>query len=261
MGQLRSTNADDYQHLPQPIGAMAKRFADGFVIPLHSHPRDQLLYAISGVMRLRTEGAAWVVPPDGAAYIPAGTPHAVHIHGRVDMRTLYIDTARTKAEHGAARPDLRVVAVSGLLRELIMALCEEPVDYPSGGRAELLASLIAHELRAAPALALHAPLPTDPRLQRVCAALLADPANRYSLEAWATDAGASARTLARLFQSELGMSFGAWRQRVRFQGALEALSAGASIAQVAHAHGYQSPSAFTSAFGKAMGFAPSQARR
>ena len=42
-------------------------------------------------MRLRTEGEAWIVPPDGAVYIPAGTPHAVDMHGDVDMRTLYID--------------------------------------------------------------------------------------------------------------------------------------------------------------------------
>jgi quercetin dioxygenase-like cupin family protein len=73
----RSTEPLDYQHLPQPISAMAKSFADGFEIALHEHDRDQLLYAISGVMHLQTQRAAWVVPPDRAVYIPAGISHTV----------------------------------------------------------------------------------------------------------------------------------------------------------------------------------------
>ncbi|MBT7666902.1 MAG: cupin domain-containing protein, partial [Rhodospirillaceae bacterium] len=77
----RSTDPDDYQDLPQAIGVMAKSFVDGFVIPLHSHERDQLLYGISGIMHLRTEGEAWIVPPDGAVYIPAGTDHSINMHG------------------------------------------------------------------------------------------------------------------------------------------------------------------------------------
>ena len=51
----RSTDPEDYQNLPQAVGAMSKVFADGYVIPLHQHQRDQLLYGISGIMRLRTE--------------------------------------------------------------------------------------------------------------------------------------------------------------------------------------------------------------
>jgi quercetin dioxygenase-like cupin family protein len=62
----RSTDPEDYQNLPQAVGAMSKVFADGYVIPLHQHQRDQLLYAISGIMRLRTEREAWIVPRDSA---------------------------------------------------------------------------------------------------------------------------------------------------------------------------------------------------
>ena len=91
----RSTDPQDYQGLPQAIGLMSKSFADGFVIPLHEHERDQLLYAAGGIMRLRTEAEAWIVPRDSAVYIPAGTHHAVSMHGNVEMRTLYIDTAAT----------------------------------------------------------------------------------------------------------------------------------------------------------------------
>ncbi len=250
----RSTDPLDYQDLPQAIGAMAKSFADGFVISLHHHARDQLLYAATGIMRLNTRRESWVVPRGSAVYIPAGCEHSVAMHGAVDMRTLYIDAATS----GARVRDLRVVAVSALLHHLILVLSEEPVAYAPGSRADLLAKLIDVEIAEARALALKVPLPSEQRLQRLCAALLADPADRRSLEGWSGVAGASPRTLARLFKRDLGMSFHQWRQRVRFHAALEALSRGEPIARVAQRHGYRSPSAFSAAFSKVMGGLPSK---
>ena len=253
MATTRSTDPEDYQNLPQAVGAMSKVFADGYVIPLHQHQRDQLLYGISGIMRLRTERAAWIVPRDSAVYIPAGTRHSVSMHGTVDMRTLYIDTK------AADRLDaLCVIAVSNFLRELIMALSEEPVAYEPDSRGALIARLIDLEIGRARELSLSVPLPTDARLQRLCAELLADPSDRRTLDAWSEVAGASTRTLARLFDSDLGMSFNTWRQRIRFHNALEALSRGEPISKVARQHGYQSASAFSSAFRKVMGTPPSK---
>lgn len=250
----RSTDPDDYQDLPQTVGAMSKLFADGHVIPTHRHQRDQLLYAISGIMRLRTEREAWIVPRESAVFIPAGTDHSVSMHGIVDMRTLYIDTEAT-----AVRPEgLRVIAVSTLLRELIMALCEEPVRYEPDSRGALIAGLIESEIGRARALSVSVPLPTDARLQRLCAQLLADPSDSRSLDAWSEVAGASRRTLVRLFEGDLGMSFNAWRQRIRFHNALEALSRGEPISRTARQHGYRSASAFSAAFRKVMGIPPSR---
>ncbi len=250
----RSTDPKDFQDLPQPIGAMSKQFIDGAEIPLHTHTRDQLLYARNGIMRLRTAQDAWVVPPDRAIYIPAGTPHSVHIHGDVDMRTLYIDT---KASQQAPR-DISVIAVSNLLRELIFSLSEEPVTYDRNSRAGHIAQLIEDEIIHARDVSLSVPLPKDPRLQRLCAELLAAPSDRRTLDGWAEMSGASTRTLARLFENELGMSFIQWRQRIRFHNALEALSFGEPISQVARKNGYKSASAFSAAFMKVMGRPPSK---
>ena len=257
-----STDPDDYQDLPQSIGAMSKHFADGFETPLHHHARDQLLHAAKGIMRLRTEQQAWIVPRDSAVYIPAGTLHAVSMHGEVEMRTLYMDTSYMDTPGGHAPPRaFCVVAVSNLLRELILALGEEPMDYDPhdpNGRGGLIARMIGLEISRARELTLNVPLPKDARLQRLCAALLADLSDRRSLDAWSDVAGASARTLARLFSQDLGMSFNRWRQRIRFHSALEALSRGEAIAGVAQRHGYRSASAFSAAFGKEMGLPPSK---
>src|SRR4051812_28334558 len=53
-------NMDD---APRPVAAMAKSWRDGDEIPFHIHRRGQLIHAVSGVMRIETEEAAWIVPP------------------------------------------------------------------------------------------------------------------------------------------------------------------------------------------------------
>jgi AraC-like DNA-binding protein len=252
----RSIDPDDYQDVPRPLAGMAKSFADGHEIALHHHRRDQLLYAVSGIMRIRTEREAWIVPPDRAVYIPAHTAHSVSMRGAVEMRTLYLVP-------GSA-PDLPAaplaIQVTDLLRALIMALIEEPLLYDETGRGGAIAGLIHSEIARADRLSLVVPMPADSRLSRICLGLLADPADTRTLDQWAELAGASPRTLARLFRQEVGLSFAAWRQRVRFHNALEALVKGEPLVRVAARNGYRSPSAFSAAFRKAMGSAPSSLR-
>ncbi|MEO1460408.1 MAG: helix-turn-helix domain-containing protein, partial [Pseudomonadota bacterium] len=224
-GGWHSADPRDYETLPQTVAVMPKRFADGTVIAPHSHRRDQLLYAVSGVMRIGTAEEAWVVPPDRALLMPAGVVHSVEVRGDVEMRTLYI----APAEPGA----IKVLRVSPLLRELISALAREPMDYSGNRRAEQIAGLIGTELSGAEALPLNIPLPRDPRLQQVCERLLRDPSLTLSLEQLADGAGASSKTLARLSARELGMSFAAWRRRVRFSRAFELLERNRPMKQVA----------------------------
>jgi len=100
------------------------------------------------------------------------------------------------------------------------------------------------------------PQPAEPRLRRVTQALLANPGDRRSLAAWARWAGASPRTLARLFLRETGLSFGAWRQRARLLQAVARLATGQAVTTVALDVGYDSPSAFIAAFRRQFGTTP-----
>ena len=252
----RSDDPRDYQSVPRPLAAMAKSFPDGFEVLPHAHQRDQFLYAVDGIMRVRTSDEAWIVPPDRAVYIPANTVHAISVRGNLEMRTLYL--ASRAADDLPVTPT--VFDVSDLLRNLIIALIREPVLYDEAGRGGALATLILSEITSARRLALGVPMPRDARLERLCAALLADPSSRLTLEGWSETAGASARTLARLFEQELGMSFGAWRRRVRLHNAIEEIVAGEPVARVAARSGYRSVSAFSAAFRRSMGVAPSALR-
>ena len=163
--RARSTDPRDYQRVARPFAAMAKSFTDGFEIEPHSHQRDQLIYAVSGLMRVRTERNAWIVPPDRAVYLPARTIHSISMRGDVEMRTLYIarDAAGVafSGEVASGSPQKTrqlkdilpagptVMAVSRLLRELVLALVDEPLLYDQAGRGGAIVSLIVSEIARA----------------------------------------------------------------------------------------------------------------
>jgi AraC-like DNA-binding protein/quercetin dioxygenase-like cupin family protein len=253
----RSDDPRDYQNLPRPLAAMAKSFPDRSEIHPHSHQRDQFLFAVRGIMRVRTENEAWIVPPHRAVYIPGRTVHAISVGGGLEMRTLYLTP-----DAGTGLPVTpTVLEVSDLLRSLVLALIAEPLLYDEDGRGGALALLILSEIASAKRLALGVPMPRDARLGQLCAALLGDPSSRLTLDGWSETAGASARTLARLFEREIGMSFGAWRRRVRLHNAIEEIVAGEPVAQVAARNGYRSASAFSAAFRREIGMAPSSLER
>src|SRR3546814_638212 len=100
------------------------------------------------------------------------------------------------------------------------------------------------------------PLRRDVRMRRIAEALLADPADTRALGDWAKAAAASERTLARLFVRETGMTFGAWRERLRLTAAVARLAEGQPVTSVAFDLGYQSPSAFIAMFRRCLGDTP-----
>ncbi len=137
-------------------------------------------------------------------------------------------------------------------------LREAAALYEESGADARLVEVLLDRLQSAPDVGLALPMPSDPHLKRLCAALLKRPAADESLAAWARRLQVSPRTLTRRFQHETGMGFRAWRQRMRMLHALPALERGESITTVALDHGYDSVSAFIAAFHKQFGSPPRQ---
>jgi len=242
-------NMDD---APRQVAVMARTLEVGHRIPLHIHRRGQLLHAVSGIMRVETAEAAWIVPPARALWLPPQWPHSVTARSHIEMRTVYIDGPGSQA-----LPQQPVLAeISGLLRELILALLEEPVEYDEAGRGGAIAQLILTELGRLQERRLAVPLPRDPRALRVARALLDDSSIPFDLDRWADEAGASRRTLARLFRSDTGLGFAEWRARLRAIDGLARLSDGASVAETAASVGYASPSAFSAMIHRTLGSPP-----
>ncbi len=248
----RPRTHEDCDRAPTPVTALASDHPHGEHIAPHRHARAQLIHTLSGVMTVSGGDGSWVVPPGRAVWMPGGQDHAIRIAGDVSMRTVFVrEDARTDLPRAC-----EVIAVSPFLREAIVAATRIPLDYPSGGRDERVMQLILDEIGAAPRLDLHIHLPRDPRLMRLCDRIIADPAATVTLEGLAQEIHVSARTLARLFHRELGMSFGAWLRRTRLLLSLPRLASGASVLEVALEHGYDSPSAFAAMFRRLLGVSP-----
>ncbi|MCP5044399.1 MAG: helix-turn-helix transcriptional regulator, partial [bacterium] len=76
------------------------------------------------------------------------------------------------------------------------------------------------------------------------------------LAAWAAHGASSERTLERLFQREVGVSFSAWQRQARLLRALEVMAAGESVTAAALEVGFETPSAFIAMFRRTMGTTP-----
>ncbi|MFO1028122.1 MAG: helix-turn-helix transcriptional regulator [Acetobacteraceae bacterium] len=242
-----------FERAPRSLVGYTCDYPDGHATGRHTHPRAQLLFAIAGVMRIATDRAMFVIPSGTGLWVPSDTPHEVRMDGPVAMRALFL-----RADAAAAGPaDTTVIAVSPLLRELILTVCNEPVVWDARGPIRLVAALALHEISRAGARPLSLPACRDPRLRRVTDALTANPADPRDLEAHADAAGASVRTLTRLFRTETGLSFQQWRRQLRMIEALALLGRGEPPARVAAAVGFASVPAFGAAFRETFGITPS----
>lgn len=242
----------DYHATARPMAAMEIDYPNGASTGRHAHPRGQLLYAIEGVMIVRSAVGTWVVPPNRAVWLVSGLEHEVRMSGAVKIRTLFIDPQ--VASH---LPETScVIAVSSLLRELIMAAMHVPLDYEPDTRDERLMCLLLDELLEVDVLPLHLPMPRDQRLADICEALIERPADSSTVDYWARRLKVTPKTIHRLFSRETGLTFGQWRQQARLLFALERLARGDRIIDVALDCGYASQSAFTAMFRKHFGVPP-----
>lgn len=249
----------------QPVRVRARSLpADAHIEP-HVHPWAQVAYCDRGVIQVHVQGVAgadetprarsYILPPSRAVYIAPGVQHAVSAIETTTLRAIYIDASVALRDRGISA----ALRVTPLLKELIVAL-DQGESLDDRARHGHLRALVLDELRRSPHEPVGLPMPSpgagDKRLRALCDALLASPADRRPLAAWATRVGASERTLARLFRDELGTSFHRWRRQLAIAHALPLLARGTSVGAVAQACGYRSESAFAAMFRSTMGSSP-----
>lgn len=226
------------------------RLPHGFHVGVHAHAQGQLVYAASGALATVTERGTWVAPGNRVTWTPPGFEHAHRFYGETDVRIINVPPGLCDAL--VAHPG--VYAVSPLLREALLALTDRPEARP--GAHERLRAVVIDELVEPPDPSLHLPEPRDDRLRAVTGLLHAEPARTATLGELGRTAGASERTLSRLFHTELGMSFHRWRTILRVHHALVHLTGGRSVTETAIACGWSNPSSFIEAFTAVVGQTP-----
>ena len=241
--------------LPRPVHARPESLAGGAWTKPHSHGWAQFTYASSGILEVRTQQGSHIVPPQRAVWVPPETEHAVLSSGPALMRSLYIDA---EAAPWIATAPGRVLEVTPLARELVLAMSGIPPDYQQDGAPGRLVAVLLDQLESLPEADFTLPFPAEPRLAGICAALREQPDGNSTLSELAGAAGMSARTLSKLFERETGFSFREWRLRLRLLLSLSGLEKGDSVATVALEAGYDSSSAFIAAFKKHFGRTPGE---
>lgn len=245
---------DALKLLPRPIYGQAETLPNLALGYRHSHPWLQFSYASQGVLDVHTDNGRYLAPPQRAVWIPAGVEHQVRCSGNTLIRSLYIEPAVLPVTLDSCS----VVQVSPLLRELIQSFSQLPVDYDENSSEGRLAGVLLDQLAVAPHVASMLPLPANWRLQRITNHLQQQPDDTTGLAEWAARLDVSEKTLARLFRQQTGLTFRLWRQRLRLFHALPLLEQKDSVTEVALACGYESVSAFISAFRQQFGCTPGE---
>ncbi|SHN74139.1 AraC family transcriptional regulator [Cryptosporangium aurantiacum] len=232
---------------------------DRLVTGWHSHEMHQIEYAVSGVVEVETASAHYLLPPQQFAWIPAGLTHQATMNAHV--RTVSVMFAPELVPRPGDRA--RILAASGLIREMVLYALRWPIDREDGDAASddyyrALGHVVSDALEHEAPLSL--PNSSDPI---VAAAMdyTREHLDEITVDQVCRAIAVSERTLRRQFSAAVGMSWRAYLLRARLMRAMALLAApGHSVGEVAAAVGFADVSAFARAFGQHCGETPTSYR-
>ena len=233
---------------------------DGLITGWHSHEVHQIEYALHGVVEVETDSAHYLLPPQQAAWIPAGLEHQAVMNPDVKTVAVMFDPALIPDAGGRAR----IIAVSPLVREMMIYALRWPMnrahgDDTSDGFFRTLADLVTEALDHEAPLSL--PTSDDPV---VAAAMAYTKAHLDDVTCGDVSraVAVSERTLRRMFAHQLGLSWRTYLMHARMLRAMALLASPAqSVLETSTAVGFDSLSSFSRAFSQFCGETPSVYRR
>jgi AraC-like DNA-binding protein len=251
--------SDTDQHLPPPAPLYFRheQFLANTDFEWHVHPWGQINRISLGILELQLPDRTLAAPAEYLVWIPADVAHAAHIRQALDYVSVYVAPALA----AQLPPQPCLIPQTPLLRALLDDFCQRGVTAMVDEWDTLQAQLLVQRMVQAGSLGDYLPDSHDRLLRPVLQALRAQPGDNTTLASWAARVHSTERTLARRFQRLLGMSFAAWRNRVRLLQALAWLKAGRTVADIAAELGYATPSAFIAMFSRHTGMTPERYRR
>jgi AraC-like DNA-binding protein/quercetin dioxygenase-like cupin family protein len=233
---------------------------DGLITGWHSHEVHQIEYAMHGVVEVETDSAHYLLPPQQAAWIPVGLEHQAVMNPDVKTVAVMFDPGLISDADGRAR----IIAVSPLVREMMIYALRWPIDRADGdevsdGFFRTLAQLVSE------ALDHEAPLSLPTTAHPIVAAALAYTKahlDSVTAEDVSRAVSVSERTLRRLFQDTLGLSWRTYLLHARMMRAMALLAGrGQSVQATSSAVGFENLSSFTRCFTQFSGETPSTYRK
>lgn len=227
----------------------------------HSHDVHQIEYAMGGVVEVETAAGHHLLPPQQAAWLPAGLAHQATMNAQVKTIAVMFDQSLIDDAGDRAR----ILAVSPLIREMMIYALRWPIDRAAGADevpdtffrtlAHLVSDALDHE----------APLSLPTSEHPIVAAAMAhtkDHLATATVEDVSRAVAVSERTLRRLFQDTLGLPWRTYLLHARMLRAMALLaSPDATVQQACSTVGFENLSSFTRAFTQFSGETPSAYRR
>lgn len=236
----------------QTLRAYVEGYPEGGRIERHSHDLDQLAVISESAAIIETDELYVVHPCMHALWLPAGVLHSIYSPRAFRLHALYFQPGT----NAIASP--QVLGLSDLARELVLFLCQTPRPSQRGPRHAHGLALLTELLAEAKPISFSLPRPRSERARKFADYLTEHPSDSRSLDIVAGEVGgASLRTFERLFLDETGLSLAVWRRQSRLLRSLSLLAEGKSVGETAHAVGYDSAAAFSTAFKQCFGVSPS----
>ena len=234
------------------------------LIPLHTHRKGQLSYVDGGIAYITRGNKTYVVPARHYFWIPAGMPHVLRIgHSGTVLRSLYYGSFPEEEHPYFCR--LGIYPASELLIQMISHTerWDEQHIKPEDGRYTFLAALRKllpefHDQH----LSIVLPHTEDERMQQIIAFLGRNLGDPLTLSQVGRRFHMSERTVSRMFQSCLHMSFLQYLKTLRMVKAMELIvKTSRPIGEIAGDVGYDTPGAFSNTFQAFTGSRPSDFRK
>jgi AraC-like DNA-binding protein len=230
-----------------------RRAETSVAIDWHEHKEGLLFAVFSGLASMSTEAGTCTMMPGQIGWLPPSTRHCGHSFGKAEAMFLYL-----RPDVCLMMPDTSRVLRMSPLSKAIMARLSVATLPLAPHRIEQMLTVLLEEIQESDAMELYLPMPRDPRLAKMAAALQSNPDDDTDLDGWSRSLGITRRTLIRHFQQDTGLSIGQWRQQLRFLKAIQLLAEGNSVTTAALSVGYSSLSAFIASFRQRFGVTPTK---
>ncbi|MDV8157365.1 helix-turn-helix transcriptional regulator [Acinetobacter bereziniae] len=240
----------DQHNLPLFVLKIDRQVPD-WELASHQHEQSQLLATTSGLITVETPSGIWVVPAQHALWIPSNTLHKVSSYG---ISTGYVAFVNTVLQHFSAHTCtmLQMTHLMNAMLERVETFSE--TSFVENNRR--LMDCLLDEIQSTAHPIFYLPMPKDSRMLQIAHDLLKQPDQNLNLAEWASRCCMSERSLTRIFHHNTGMSINQWRRKLHVVMALQWLTDGDSVHQVAMKLGYDSDSSFIVMFKKIMHLSP-----
>jgi AraC-like DNA-binding protein len=226
-------------------------------IPTHKHQKAQLLYAEGDVVFVTTETKTYFLPARHFIWIPGGVEHSIQPKSEnVLMRNLYFPVEK---EEDAFYKIEGIYPVNDLLLQMMLFTNRWSGDLKKRSPNYVIAKAIKAILPeiCGNNLPLELPVAKDARLTKILGFIENNLKDTILFADLAKKFGYSERSLYRLFQKDLGMSFIQYYTIRRILKSIELLlEKKLSVKEVAEEIGYSSVSTFSNTFFKILGQRP-----